>query len=80
LNKDDKLPDLKFLEKMAALPELERGKVSIEPRMQLLKNKISGMCMKCHDGDNDPKFDFWTYIPKIYHSGLKQSDLPPIDK
>jgi hypothetical protein len=80
LTPTDKLPDMKFMEKMAALSEVERGKVSMEPRMQRMKNQITGMCMKCHDGDNDPKFEFWTYMVKVYHSGLKQSDLPPVGK
>lgn len=80
LTPEDKLPDLKFLEKMAALPELERGKVQVEPRTRLLVNKVAQMCTRCHDLENDPKFDIWTYLPKIYHSGLKQNDLPPIDK
>jgi hypothetical protein len=77
LRPDDKLPDKAFLEKMAAVPPAERGRVAVEPRFQRLNTAISGqVCMKCHDGDNDPHFDFWTYIPKIYHSGLKSSDLP----
>lgn len=79
-NKDTKLPPLKKLEEIAALPESERGKIQLDATTQRLKNTLSAMCMQCHDGDNDPKFDFWTYIPKIYHSGLKQADLPPIDK
>ncbi len=76
--KGNKLPPLAELEKIAALPENERGRVQLEARVQQLKNSLNGLCMKCHDGDNDPKFDFWTYIPKVYHSGLKQADLPPI--
>jgi hypothetical protein len=79
-DKDNKLPDLKRLEEIATLPESERGKVQLDARTQRLKNTLTAMCMQCHDGDNDPKFDFWTYMPKVYHSGLKQSDLPPNDK
>ena len=81
LNKDDKLPDLKTLEKIAAVPEGERGKVEIDTRHKRLVTAIGGtVCMRCHDGDNDPKFDVWTYLPKVYHSGLKQNDLPDIGK
>ena len=29
------------------------------------------MCMKCHDPENDPKFDLNKYMPKIWHSGMK---------
>lgn len=27
------------------------------------------LCVKCHDLDNSPKFDFETYWPKVQHSG-----------
>lgn len=29
-----------------------------------------GMCERCHDPDNSPKFDFDTYWPKVEHPGL----------
>ncbi len=76
LDKDDKL-DKALLDKMAALPEAERGKVQVPANQRRLINQLNTMCMQCHDLDNDPKFDIWTYLPKIYHSGLKGGDLPP---
>jgi len=76
LNKDDKLPSKEYMEKMGKLDPLERGKVEVPATQQRLVNAISGMCMKCHDGDNDPKFDFYLYMPKLYHSGLKAAGLP----
>ena len=27
------------------------------------------LCVRCHDGDNSPHFDFETYWPKVAHSG-----------
>jgi hypothetical protein len=75
-DKDDKI-DKALLDKMAATPEAERGKVQVPATQRRLINQIQGMCMQCHDLDNDPKFDIWTYLPKIYHSGLKNQDLPP---
>jgi hypothetical protein len=27
--------------------------------------------MKCHDSENDPNFDFYTYFPQVHHSGFK---------
>jgi len=74
--KEDKL-DKALLDKMAALPESERGKVQVPVTQRRMINQIQGMCMQCHDLDNDPKFDIWTYLPKIYHSGLKDDGLPP---
>ncbi len=75
-DKDDKLPSKEVLEKFGKLDPLERGKVEVPAAQQRLVNAISGMCMKCHDGDNDPNFDFYQYMPKLYHSGLKNQGLP----
>ena len=77
LSKDDKLPPLDYLEKMAKIPEAERGKVQVDNKIQRVVRAVdSNLCRKCHDLDNDPKFDIWTYLPKIYHSGLKDEGLP----
>lgn len=76
LDKDNKV-DKALLDKMAALPEDKRGSVQVDPKQRRLVNQLQTMCMQCHDLDNDPKFDIWTYLPKIYHSGLKGDDLPP---
>ena len=43
-------------------------------------NAVSAMCMKCHDTENDPKFDFYEYMPKIYHSNMKLTGLPAAAK
>ena len=48
----------------------DRGKIAIQPADQLMINLVSGMCAKCHDPDNDPHFDLFTYWPKVNHSGL----------
>jgi len=72
----DKL-DKELLDKMATLPVAERGRVQVPVAQRRLINQLNTMCMQCHDLDNDPHFDIWTYLPKIYHSGLKNEDLPP---
>ncbi len=61
------LPDMKFIEQMAKLDVIERGKVPLKPAEQILINQVSGMCSKCHDADNDPNFDLYKYWPKIVH-------------
>jgi hypothetical protein len=33
------------------------------------KGNVVQMCMKCHDLDNSPAFDFQTYWPKVAHHG-----------
>jgi 2',3'-cyclic-nucleotide 2'-phosphodiesterase (5'-nucleotidase family) len=72
-----KLPSLEFMKEMAAKKPLERGSVAMNPTQKLLVSAVTAMCMKCHDGENDPKFEFYEYFPKIYHSGLKNAGLPP---
>ncbi|ADV62943.1 5'-nucleotidase/2' 3'-cyclic phosphodiesterase esterase-like protein [Isosphaera pallida ATCC 43644] len=38
--------------------------------------KREGFCLKCHDLDNSPHFDFDAYWPKIMHLGLDRYDDP----
>ncbi len=65
-----KLPDLKFMEKMAKMDPAERGKVEIVPAQQLLFNGVSRTCTQCHDNEADPHFDLYKYWSKIAHTGL----------
>ncbi|MBX9622406.1 MAG: hypothetical protein K2X82_01185, partial [Gemmataceae bacterium] len=65
-----KLPDVATMEKIAALGPAERGSVPLTPAQQFAVNKVSAMCMRCHDGENDPHFDLFKYWPKVAHSGL----------
>ncbi len=37
-------------------------------------------CVRCHDGDNDPKFSFAEYYPKIEHKGLDSYIDPKVHK
>jgi hypothetical protein len=63
----DRLPDNAFMKKMADLNGSQRGQVQVPPQTQLLINKTSEMCMRCHNHENDPNFDLYTYWPKIAH-------------
>ncbi len=38
----------------------------------------NGLCMRCHDMDNSPKFDFATYWGQINHTGLDKYDDPKV--
>jgi hypothetical protein len=38
----------------------------------------SRLCLRCHDGDNSPKFDFGTYYPQIVHKGLDDYNDPKV--
>ncbi len=78
LTPDDKLPPKAVLEKYGNLSEVERAKDATMPAdtKRLVNVRIAALCMRCHDGDNDPKFDTWTYLPKVYHSNMKAAGLP----
>lgn len=78
LGPDDKLPPKATLEKYGNLPETERAKDATMPAAtkNLVNVRIAAVCKQCHDGDNDPKFDPWVYLPKIYHSNMKAAGLP----
>jgi len=39
-------------------------------RLTLTRAK-SDVCLRCHDGDNSPHFDFEKYWPKVNHTGRK---------
>lgn len=36
------------------------------------------LCIRCHDEDNSPKFDFQTYMTMIYHKGLDDYSDPKV--
>lgn len=73
---DDKLPGLEVMKRMAATKPIDRGAVKLEGNQSQVVTAVSGMCMKCHDTENDPKFDFYEYMPKIYHSNMKHPGGP----
>jgi hypothetical protein len=64
----ERLPELKKMKEIGALPAIERGKIPLKPEEQRIINAVSTMCAKCHDHENDPHFDIFTYWPKVYHS------------
>jgi hypothetical protein len=68
----DRLPDAATMKQIAALPPFERGKVPLKPEQQRVINAVSGMCAKCHDAENDPHFDIFTYWPKVEHPSPKK--------
>lgn len=37
-----------------------------------------GLCLRCHDGDNSPKFNFATYYGKIAHKGMDDYKDPKV--
>jgi hypothetical protein len=59
-----------IIKQMAETPTVERGKIAVPPIQQRMINLTSAMCANCHNPDNDPHFDFYTYWPKVNHTGL----------
>jgi hypothetical protein len=77
---DDKLPPKATLE---ALAKGQPAPVPLTANQQRVMGAVGTMCLRCHDGENDPKFDLNLYMPKIWHSGFKaaaQGGLPGIAK
>lgn len=76
----DVLPDKDTIVKLAAVKLGEPAPVQLTAKQQHTATAISSMCMKCHDPENDPKFDLYKYMPQMWHSGFKpatNAGLPP---
>ncbi len=65
----DKLPATATMKKLAEMNPLARREAEqqLPAGEQRAINAVSGMCMKCHDMDNDPHFELHKYWPKIAH-------------
>jgi hypothetical protein len=66
---EDRLPAVAVLKKLAEVNIADRNKEEQKlPAGELRAiNAVSGMCMKCHDMENDPHFTIYKYWPQIYH-------------
>ena len=75
----DRLPDLETIKGIAAKPLLDRGplEAKLTNAQRVTVNAVSKVCQHCHDHDNDPKFNVYDYMPKMWHSGFKATGLPP---
>lgn len=71
VNPGDHLPPKATLEKMAEAKPGEAPAVQLKPGEQRLMTAVSARCSRCHDQENDPKFDLNKYMPKVWHSGFK---------
>jgi hypothetical protein len=69
--KDDRLPPKATLEALAKLQPGQPNPNPVPANQQRVMAAVGTMCLRCHDGENDPKFDLNIYMPKIWHSGLK---------
>ncbi|MCS6865242.1 MAG: multiheme c-type cytochrome [Gemmataceae bacterium] len=67
----DRLPDATTLEKLANRPAAERNQFLTAAQLRAI-NGVAQMCMACHDSENDPNFDLFTYWPKVVHPTAKK--------
>lgn len=71
VNPGDHLPPKATLEKLAEAKPGENVGVQLQPGEQRLMTAVAARCNRCHDQENDPKFDLNKYMPKVWHSGFK---------
>lgn len=76
----DALPPADVLKKLGETKPGEPAPVKLTPAQQQVMTAVSATCMKCHDPENDPKFDLNKYMPQIWHTAVKgaaAAGLPP---
>jgi hypothetical protein len=72
VNGQGAMPTLETLEAMAKEKDVTKRE-AIPPKAEYQTYlKVYDVCAKCHDPDNDPHFELYTYWPKVVHSGLKK--------
>jgi hypothetical protein len=64
--------------KHAANPDDKAILKSIAREASFFEKNFDYGCVRCHDGDNDPDFNFATYWPQIMHKGLDKYDDPKV--
>jgi Cytochrome c554 and c-prime len=75
VNPEDKLPSVAVMKKLAAMKDLvEQSREERKLPEARTLDLVRGMCMKCHDPENDPHFDILTYWPKIDHPSPKPAN------
>ena len=81
-NAKDHLPNKDLLTQIGKTEKLSRNALEAKMTLQerIVVQNVIKMCMGCHDPENDPKFDLFEYMPKMWHSGFKPGvggGLPP---
>ncbi len=51
---------------------------TVTRQAEFFEKNLNYGCVRCHDEDNDPNFNFATYWPKIMHKGLDSYDDPRV--
>jgi len=66
------LPPLDKLSAMAKEKDPTKREALLTPAEQPIYLAVFQTCARCHDMDNDPKFDLAAYWPNVAHTGLKK--------
>ena len=64
----------------AAAPDDEAIRQTVARTKEFFSQNLDYGCIRCHDGDNDPHFEFDTYWPKVMHNGLDTYDDPEVHR
>jgi hypothetical protein len=69
----DRLPDVAAMEAIGRLsgPERAQREQQLTPGQRRMVGAVTQACTSCHDSENDPRFDLYTYWPKVYHAAKK---------
>jgi hypothetical protein len=59
-------------------PDNQKFRTAIALKAELADKNM--LCIKCHDADNSPKFNFGTFWPQVMHKGLDKYDNPKVHK
>jgi hypothetical protein len=55
---------------------LHKGFDAMTPQEKAVYLRVNDMCQKCHDIDNDPKFEFVKNWPQIIHGKNAKAAAP----
>jgi hypothetical protein len=66
------MPAIAKLEAMAREKDVTKREAILIPAEKRVFDRVYQTCSGCHDPDNDPHFELYTYWPKVVHTGLKK--------
>ena len=67
----DRLPDAAAMTALAKYAPADRGAL-LKPGQLRAVSGVAQTCTACHDSDNDPRFDLFTYWPRVAHPAAKK--------
>ena len=68
----DRMPPVAVMKQLGKMTPAERAKAAVKIGERRAVNGVSQMCASCHDSENDPRFDIFTYWSKVVHPAAKK--------